>query len=715
MTDAGDAAAPTRDPVVGALLVAGGAVAVGGRAWLARSSVGLEIPDEAAYVAIARHLGGGGHFDMGTSSTYSFGYGALLAPLFRTDVDPFTSYRAGLALNALLGLVTLGLAFLLARRLTPFGPRTAAVAATVVAVAPAAATQARWLWSESLLTPAFLALLLLVLRAVERPTWARALAVSAAGIGAYAVHGRVVAAVAVAAVVVAVACVRRGPGWPTAVATLAATVVGIVAVSWAYDRINLAIHEPGGSTSQVEGFTGTSPTDVAMSGVGQLWYLLATTAGVAGFGLVALVRSLRRPSAGDDDGRPGPVPDRAAGAAVALLVGAAAATSIVFIAGQPRPDHVVYGRYLDTVAAPLLLLGLAELTRRSWRALAVETVVVIATVVAATALLRARRGEQLDGPGLAQSTIVGTVALVGGDRSLDLVAATRVAVAVTVAVAAVAVLAAVAARSRRAVAVLVAVAAVATAGIVTTERRWPPVPGAEVRAANVVDVRSIVPAGATIRYRTDLPGMRYFPFFQYQLFLPDHHVVRDVAPGRPDSPFSFAEAAHGREPGHLPDGARMAWIDPALGIALWVDPGPEQDDLAARGRLLPADFPAALPAEAIGALEPAGPFTVVDGRLRGRVTVHGPGAGAPWPANARGRAGTARLAVVIEGPGCPCPEPEGRVDLPVQLDPGDPPLDLAVDVALGAPLEPGGHRVVLRVVQEGYAPLTVAVEVALDG
>ena len=111
----------------------------------------------------------------------------------------------------------------------------------------------------------------------------------------------------------------------------------------------------------------------------------------------------------------------------------------------------------------------------------------------------------------------------------------------------------------------------------------------------------------------------------------------------PRTPFVLASA---RSPQLAAAGARIAMLDtggwyPYIGagdgLALWVQPGPEQDRLAARGELLPAGFPGPLPEDSQRArlkvpasapvrVRPGGGWTTT-------VDVEHLGRSSPWPDN----------------------------------------------------------------------------------
>ena len=97
--------------------------------------------------------------------------------------------------------------------------------------------------------------------------------------------------------------------------------------------------------------------------VGQTWYLLATTAGIVGLGLVFAVRSAIRH-------RRHRISDEAEWAeAVTLAVLAFSMFSIIFTGGLQllhgnRGDHLMYGRYVEMMVPAVVVVAVVALSRR---------------------------------------------------------------------------------------------------------------------------------------------------------------------------------------------------------------------------------------------------------------------------------------------------------------------------------------------------------------
>ncbi|MFM8390652.1 MAG: hypothetical protein ACKOA5_15560, partial [Actinomycetota bacterium] len=131
----------------------------------------------------------------------------------------------------------------------------------------------------------------------------------------------------------------------------------------------------------------TTPSNLpslGRSATGQLWYVLATSFGLAAVGLAMNVRSLvlglRRARN----------LQWLAPTFLFLSAGSVALASALQLLRVIRPDHLVYGRYLEAVAPVFVLLGLAAVVsgsgfaRRAW-SLGIAAVVACAVILAIAA------------------------------------------------------------------------------------------------------------------------------------------------------------------------------------------------------------------------------------------------------------------------------------------------------------------------------------------
>ncbi len=296
---------------------------------------------------------------------YSAGYPALLAgPLSVLDADP---WAVAVGVNLVL-LATLGpLLRHLVVRTVPVSPAAATVAAIVGASVPAVLLQLPRAWTEICLAAGFAAWAALALRHL-RPgahRWAVPLGLLTGPL--LSVHRRMLAVVAVTAVLLVGRAVhqavtaRRDPAgqprsatpwvWMAAGLTaLAASLAGALALDrYVLDRIYDGV--TSGSRTQKAEVLAT--LDWVPTLAGHAWSMLATTAGLAGVGVVALAWLAWR---GEQRGW-----------AVAVLAAALGVTaiSVVFLTNGIRADQLVYERYVSPVVPVLVAVAVASLLARS--------------------------------------------------------------------------------------------------------------------------------------------------------------------------------------------------------------------------------------------------------------------------------------------------------------------------------------------------------------
>ena len=254
------------------------------------------VPDEPGQLAIARFVGRGQRWNMLDHSTWRPAYGVLLAPATWFTDDPAAVYRSGLVLNAVLGALSCVLLALLAARLTGRSRPTCAALAAAVSLAPALLFTTDWVWSEALVQ---VTLLLVPARraAVPRrrprcggaPRWSSPRrpashpqpAAAAGGDRRRAGRRRRVAAAACAgraAVGLLALLASRWSPWLGSPAGSSSTDLGDPA----------ATNTAGGVLDRL-----ATPAPLAV-GLGQLWYQLVASVGLAGLGAIALVRRAAR-------------------------------------------------------------------------------------------------------------------------------------------------------------------------------------------------------------------------------------------------------------------------------------------------------------------------------------------------------------------------------------------------------------------------------------
>ena len=301
--------------------------------------------------------------------------------------------------------------------------------------------------------------------------------------------------------------------------------------------------------------------------LGQSWYLLAASAGLAAIGSTVLVSN----SLGGGralESRP-TTPDARL---LLLLTLAMVATSVLFMSGRvDRTDMLVYGRYNEAVIWPVLLIGvgwvasaelsLAARSSRRWRLPALS---VVALVIAGIAT-KLVNGDDLIGYASNREMIAGVVALNNSDVEIRVVAISLASAASAVA------LWLVCSYNKR-LAALLAVLMIAGLGV-ATRNIVEPGQNALARAENVRSVVGLVPedAAITFLYVTDIDArpryaVQLYYAHAYQWFLPEHEFQLAFEAPLKSGDLLFAPE---NTSALLERSASIVWNDAASGMTLW--------------------------------------------------------------------------------------------------------------------------------------------------
>ncbi|GGV04691.1 hypothetical protein GCM10010182_23870 [Actinomadura cremea] len=376
------------------LLVLGLLAQVSVRMWFARGRTGPAAnPDETGYLLAARHLAGGPGGDLSGNTFYQGGYPLLLTPASWISDDPATVYTIVMLINAVAGAALFPLGYAAARR---FGlaPRAALPVSFGAALLPASTFFGAFALADALLPALVLGWLLALDRFARRGRLPDAVLASLVAAYASAVHtrGTVLLAVHLAALaaLIALAVLRRGPrGTPAGLAGLAAGVAGYALGAAANARLRDALY-PGGTRDLgdllVTRLTTADGQAWALSGAaGQLWYLVVSTWGLAGVGLVAVGAVLVR--------RRAPAAERVMAAVLLAAACGIAYASSAALPDEHRVGNFAYGRYLACTACVFALAGAAAILRSRSR---VRAAAGAAVLLAGTGLcVTAHAGERL--------------------------------------------------------------------------------------------------------------------------------------------------------------------------------------------------------------------------------------------------------------------------------------------------------------------------------
>ena len=349
------------------------------------------VADEPGYLFGVRVLAGTGSGPLAGTSYYRGGWSLLLVPFELAASSPEAVFAAAVVLNAVLAAAVVPLVFLLLRRHLRAAPRPALVGALVSGCYPSLHVLSQAALPESLLA------VLVLLTALCLGELARGGGVAwAAGLGAvlaysYAVHGRSIALVGVGVLLLGHLAVRRRIGAPAVVTALVVLALGLVLGALLDGHLRdtgydgAAADDVGDRLRRLADGSGLAGT--LRNLVGHSWY-----AAVASLGVLPLLLARWR----DPDLRARLHGTGIAGVAVGLVALGFLGLSTVFLSQPLRPDHLVYGRYVEAALPLLLGLGVAELVRRRPRR--AEVLGAMGGVAVLTVLTVAVRVETAGGP-----------------------------------------------------------------------------------------------------------------------------------------------------------------------------------------------------------------------------------------------------------------------------------------------------------------------------
>jgi hypothetical protein len=360
---------------------------------LARSGPVL-FADEAGYLGNARVLSGGIEFAMGSSPFYRPGYSVLLAPLVGLGAGPGTTYTLVLVLNAALAASLVPLLYLMLTRCFDAPPVAALAGSFAGAAYPTVTGVSQVALSENALFPLTVVWLLSVawlVRSADRGAVLAGLASGATAAALWIVHGRMIVALVVTAVTLAVLASSRRIPLRAGAAGLAALAAGLV-VGRLLNEFVIERNWDGREVNEIGATLGSlddvgALLSVLRNAAGTSWYLLVAT-----FGVIGLVLSRDRLTAMSR--RRWDV----ATLSMALLLATAGGlivVSAVWFVDITRPDEIVYGRYVEPVVPPLLALGTVALVARPGRRTIALVLAAIAVLTVTVAAVRAG----LDFPG----------------------------------------------------------------------------------------------------------------------------------------------------------------------------------------------------------------------------------------------------------------------------------------------------------------------------
>lgn len=338
------------------------------------------VADEIGYLTNARVLSGGLPGQLDQAPFYHGGFSLLLWPFLKLSSDPELVYHLVLVLNAALVASLFPLLYALLTRHTGIAPDIAIWAAFAGAAYPALTVLSQVSMSENALFPLVCIWLICVggLMAASEPRIGLlcGLGTAASAVALWAVHGRMVTVLALTVLIVGWLGLRRR----LHPASIAAVLVVLAAGIWAADQLNdyLIDQSYGGEVANEASdrissvFNGHGPLTAVANLVGQSWYLLVSTFGLAAVVFArALVPDRRLASEAVGERLPAVIPVLVALTVLLLCVSAGS------FPDRFRPDMLVYGRYVEVVTPALVAVGLSILAARRSAALLSRPIVAL--------------------------------------------------------------------------------------------------------------------------------------------------------------------------------------------------------------------------------------------------------------------------------------------------------------------------------------------------
>jgi hypothetical protein len=406
MTDPCDEAEPSGHSLPMLVTVITAAVAwVALRVWVITAAEAPNGPDNVGpWAAAFVWARADPRIDMADLPPYSVGTGGILSPILLVVDDPVLRYRIGIGVLSCLAVAAAYAVARTVRSTLRCGVHGLLVAMLVGTLGTAIAFTTSFTWVEPVAFAYFGVWLALASWTFAGSAWLPVMLVGAYTGAAVLIHGRFTLLAPAWFLIVAwweFSKPRQGRDRRRSLLVLAGLAITIgaamVLARWLRVRVIDAAWSQASFDSDV---TFAHMVDdihywaaVVQSTIGQAWYVVTSTFGLAVVGAWNLLRIARGESESDS----------ARWTAVAALVGSGVvyATSVLWIAPailDPAPppwfrgrwDHLVHGRYLDAVAVTLAAFGAAALASRrndaSRRVLALSMVAIVVLFGAIVAL-----------------------------------------------------------------------------------------------------------------------------------------------------------------------------------------------------------------------------------------------------------------------------------------------------------------------------------------
>ncbi|MEK4981414.1 hypothetical protein [Bacillus sp. FSL K6-6540] len=377
------------------------------------------LDDEFGYWSIAAYLAG---IDWSSSTShiayYSYGYSILLTPIFWFFDDPIKMYRAALVLNSILLSCIPIIAYDIVKRIFTKNNWVFLVSASFCAsLYSSYVVYANIAWSESLLIFLCWLLLWVFIRLNSTShTW-KFLLLGFLLVYAYTVHQRTLGVLLAGIIVVITMKAFRYINWRQFLGFISSIVVFFVAHGYIKSNIIANVwrnavtstNDYSGQFQKIASFfslEGLIKTLQVLSG--QLFYVGAASFILAFIGIYSISKMIiRLRIEKHNDGTENNFSSYF-NALVFLLIAFifTFGISVVFMNNANRVDHILYGRYIDMLIGPLLLIGIISLFNFSKIEKSLSTIISLILLVL-TGIFANYGINQLEHPSFNGITVIG--------------------------------------------------------------------------------------------------------------------------------------------------------------------------------------------------------------------------------------------------------------------------------------------------------------------
>jgi hypothetical protein len=349
-------------------------------------------PDEGTYLVLSRVLAGHSPTELPAAQVIPGGYPLLISPALRLAGNATSAYHLVMVINALLNALVLPLTYVWLRRLG-MAARGSYLVATLITLLTPVVFYSEFAMSDTVLPVLMLCWVIsLHILFSDGPLRRRCLFGAVAGLSAgyaMATHDRGGVMVAVTAVVLLAALVRRWVPRRAAGSALLTLALGVLFAEL-LNHYLLSRFETRPSAVADAVLKGLSEPRLMPRTVlrffGQIWYFSISTWGIGGLGLAMTVARLFRRSTA--------LPNRVlAGVVLATFVGIDLAAAAA-LPTDHRIDDWIYARYLSTMVPVFFAIGavgLSHYTRRWLLRASALTAALTATVAVTLVLLLGNR------------------------------------------------------------------------------------------------------------------------------------------------------------------------------------------------------------------------------------------------------------------------------------------------------------------------------------